>query len=123
MGQCQQRVALLLTRRHPRFARHAPPPRINAKTESHLRFVGQADGVCLGYGFLAAPDIDIDVFESQLRRFGKIKRPFYVVLARDDKALWLSGSLAGGVSRVGDDPRTAELAKLGAAVIDLTDVE
>jgi hypothetical protein len=36
-----------LTRRHPRFARHTPPPRINAKTESHLRFVGQADGVCL----------------------------------------------------------------------------
>ena len=76
----------------------------------------------LGYVFLAAPDIDIDVFELQLRRFGKIKRPFYVVLARDDKALWLSGTLAGGVRRVGDDPRTAELATLGATVIDLTDV-
>jgi hypothetical protein len=37
----------LVTRRHPRFARHAPPPRINAKIESHLRFVGQAEGVCL----------------------------------------------------------------------------
>jgi esterase/lipase superfamily enzyme len=77
----------------------------------------------LGYVFLAAPDIDIDVFESQLRRFGKIKRPFYVVLARDDKALWLSGTIAGGVSRVGDDPRVGELAKLGATVIDLTDVQ
>jgi hypothetical protein len=29
----QQCVALLVTRRHPRFARHAPPPRINAKIE------------------------------------------------------------------------------------------
>jgi esterase/lipase superfamily enzyme len=77
----------------------------------------------LGYIFLAAPDIDIDVFESELRRFGKINRPFYVVLSRDDKALWLSGNLAGGVSRVGDDSRTAELAKLGATVIDLTDVQ
>jgi esterase/lipase superfamily enzyme len=77
----------------------------------------------LGYIFLAAPDIDIDVFESELRRFGKIKRPFYVVLSRDDKALWLSGTLAGGVTRVGDDPRTAELAKLGATVIDLSDVQ
>src|SRR5271165_1919571 len=47
MGQRQQCVALFLTRRHPRFARHTPPPRINPKTESHLRFVGQADGVCL----------------------------------------------------------------------------
>ena len=51
----------------------------------------------LGYVILAAPDIDIDVFESQLRRFGKLKKPFYVVLAKDDKALWLSGTLAGGV--------------------------
>src|SRR5271154_1588863 len=47
MGYRQQCVALLVTRRHPRFARHAPPPRINAKIESHLRFVGQAEGVCL----------------------------------------------------------------------------
>ena len=77
----------------------------------------------LGYIFLAAPDIDIDVFESELRRFGKIKRPFYVVLSRDDKALWLSGTLAGGVNRVGDDPRVAELAELGATVIDLSDVQ
>ena len=89
-----------------------------------IKISGNLDHVNkLGYIFLAAPDIDIDVFESQLRRFGKIKRPFYVVLARDDKALWLSGTLAGGMSRVGDDPRTAELAKLGATVIDLTDVE
>ena len=77
----------------------------------------------LGYIILAAPDIDIDVFESQLRRFGKLKRPFYVVLSKDDKALWLSGTLAGGVNRVGDDPRVGQLAQLGATVIDLTDVK
>ncbi len=77
----------------------------------------------LGYIFLAAPDIDIDVFKSQLRTFGKLQRPFYVVLSKDDKALWLSGTLAGGVNRVGDDPRVAELAQLGATVIDLTDVQ
>jgi cyclohexadienyl dehydratase len=45
----------LVTRRHPRFARHAPPPRISAKIESHLRFVGQADGVCLGVSIAFAP--------------------------------------------------------------------
>ena len=77
----------------------------------------------LGYIVLAAPDIDIDVFESQLRRFGKLQRPFYVVLSRDDKALWLSRTIAGGVSRVGDDPRVGQLAELGATVIDLTDVK
>ena len=77
----------------------------------------------LGYVFLAAPDIDIDVFKSELRRFGAKHKPFYVVLSRDDKALWLSGTIAGGVTRVGDDPRVAELAQLGATVIDLTDVQ
>jgi esterase/lipase superfamily enzyme len=77
----------------------------------------------LGYIILAAPDIDIDVFKSQLRRFGKLQRPFYVVLSKDDKALWLSGTIAGGVSRVGNDPRVGQLAELGATVIDLTDVE
>ncbi|MGA8584839.1 MAG: UDP binding domain-containing protein, partial [Roseiarcus sp.] len=49
-------VALLVTRRHPRFARHAPPPRINAKIESHLRFVGQAEGVCLGLTYKPKTD-------------------------------------------------------------------
>ena len=77
----------------------------------------------LGAIVLAAPDIDISVFEAQLRTFGKLQRPFYVVLSKDDKALWLSGMIAGGVTRVGDDPRTAQLAELGATVIDLTDVK
>jgi esterase/lipase superfamily enzyme len=77
----------------------------------------------LGYIILAAPDIDIDVFKSQLKSFGKLRRPFYVVLSEDDRALWLSETIAGGVSRVGDDPRVSDLAKLGATVIDLTDVK
>ena len=63
---------------------------------------------------LAAPDIDIDVFKSQLRRFGKPQKPFYVVLSQDDRALFLSRTIAGGVTRVGDSPDTAELTALGA---------
>jgi esterase/lipase superfamily enzyme len=77
----------------------------------------------IGTIVLAAPDIDIDVFKSQLRRFGKPQKPFYVVLSQDDRALFLSRTIAGGVTRVGDSPDTAELAALGATVIDLTDVQ
>ena len=77
----------------------------------------------IGYVFLAAPDIDIDVFKSQLRRFGKPRKPFYVILSQDDRALFLSRTIAGGVTRVGDNPDVAELAELGATVIDLTDVK
>jgi esterase/lipase superfamily enzyme len=76
-----------------------------------------------GYVFLAAPDIDLDVFKSQMRRFGKPKKPFYIVLSQDDKALWLSKFIAGGEGRVGADKNVEELAALGATVIDLTDLK
>jgi hypothetical protein len=51
MRQRPQCSTLLLGRLNRRFARHAPPPRITAKTESHPRFVGQADRICLGFGW------------------------------------------------------------------------
>src|SRR5271155_6056965 len=56
MGYRLRCVGVWVTRRRPRFARHAPPPRINAKIESHLRFVGQAEGVCLGERVLVLND-------------------------------------------------------------------
>lgn len=77
----------------------------------------------LGAIFLAAPDIDIDVFKSQMRRFGKPRKPFYIVLSKDDQALRASSFIAGGGSRLGAEGDTEELAALGAVVIDMTDVE
>ena len=76
-----------------------------------------------GYVFLAAPDIDLDVFKSEMRRIGKPSKPFYVVVSRDDKALGASSFLGGKETRVGDVPDDAELAALGATVIDLTNVK
>ncbi len=77
----------------------------------------------LGNLVLAAPDIDVDVFKSQMRRFGKPRKPFYIVLSKDDKALSASRFIAGGQERLGADGNTAELAELGAVVIDLSDVK
>jgi len=77
----------------------------------------------LGLIVLAAPDIDVDVFKSQLQRFGKLKKPFYVVLSRDDRALALSNFIAGGEGRLGDFANSQELAAMGAVVIDLSDVK
>jgi esterase/lipase superfamily enzyme len=73
--------------------------------------------------FLAAPDIDVDVFKSEMRAFGKPRRPFYIVLSKDDKALGFSKFIAGGENRVGADGNIVELEALGATVIDLTDVK
>jgi esterase/lipase superfamily enzyme len=77
----------------------------------------------IGSVFLADADIDMDVFRSQMRRFGKPKKPFYVVVSKDDRALRFSSMIAGGRSRLGDDANIEELAALGATVIDLTDVK
>jgi esterase/lipase superfamily enzyme len=76
-----------------------------------------------GLVVLAAPDIDIDVFKSQMRTFGKPRKPFYILVSNDDRALWLSKTIGGDVTRVGDDPNTAELAALGATVVDLTELK
>src|SRR5260370_41205880 len=58
-----------------------------------------------------------------MRRFGKPRKPCYVVLSKDDKALGASKFIAGGETRVGADSNVQELAALGATVIDLTDVK
>ncbi|MGD0640298.1 MAG: alpha/beta hydrolase [Roseiarcus sp.] len=76
----------------------------------------------LGSIVLTSPDIDIDVFKSQMRRFGKPQKPFYIVLSRDDKALQLSKFIAGGQDRLGAEANVEELAALGAVVIDMTEV-
>ncbi len=71
---------------------------------------------------LASPDIDIDLFETQLTRVLDIKDQFVVLVSEDDRALSISRRIAGGVTRVGaTDAET--LSELGVNVIDLTQVE
>jgi esterase/lipase superfamily enzyme len=77
----------------------------------------------LGAVVLAAPDIDIDVFKAQMRRFGKPRKPFFIIVSHDDKALRFSDFIAGGKERLGSHSNDAELTALGAVVIDLTDVK
>ncbi|MFG1242431.1 alpha/beta hydrolase [Xanthobacter sp. DSM 14520] len=77
----------------------------------------------VGNIILAAPDIDVDVFKSQLKRFGKPAKPFVVIVSRDDKALGISEFLAGKKQRLGEYSNDAELVDLGAVVVDMTDVK
>jgi esterase/lipase superfamily enzyme len=77
----------------------------------------------LGAVILAAPDIDIDVFKAQMRRFGKPRKPFFIIVSRDDKALRFSDFIAGGKQRLGAYSNDAELTALGAVVIDMTNVK
>lgn len=71
---------------------------------------------------LAAPDIDLDLFRSQMSLLPKSARNFYVFVSKDDKALGFSRRISGGVERVGA-ANAAELEGLGVSVIDLSQVD
>ena len=90
------------------------------RSRSQASFRRQAN---LDRSFLRMP---ISIWMSSNRKcveFGKPKKPFYVVISKDDQALRVSKMIAGGKGRLGDDENVAELAALGATVIDLSDVK
>jgi esterase/lipase superfamily enzyme len=72
---------------------------------------------------LASPDIDIDLFRTQI---GLLPRPIvermYLLISKDDSALRFSRRIAGGVPRVGAAD-VADLEDLGVTVIDLSEIE
>ncbi len=73
---------------------------------------------------LAAPDVDLDVFKTLMN---VIKRPVTVFVSADDRALDFSRRFAGDKARLGavspnDKETIAELERLGARIIDLSEV-
>jgi esterase/lipase superfamily enzyme len=74
-------------------------------------------GERIGAVVFASPDIDLDVFTSSVARIGPLAGKITVVTATNDRALAVSGFLAGGITRVGAAEK-AELARLGLRVID-----
>ncbi len=77
---------------------------------------------------LAAPDVDVDVFRSQIADMGQPRPQFTLFVSRDDKALAVSRRVWGNVARLGSiDPETepyrTELATNKISVIDLTKIQ
>lgn len=85
----------------------------------------------LGEVLLMSPDIDIDVFGTQLDAIGKLNPPITVAISRDDEALGVSQWLAGGVPRAGNvliedkDKEEAQkaVAAYGIRLIDMSDAK
>lgn len=72
---------------------------------------------------LASPDIDIDLFRSQLVQLPReIREKIFVLISKDDRALRASSLLAGGVPRVGMAD-AEELEGLGLTVVDLSEID
>jgi esterase/lipase superfamily enzyme len=74
----------------------------------------------IGAIVFAAPDIDVDVFTSSVERIGPLARKITVITAANDRALALSGLMAGGVTRAGA-AETAKLKLFGVHVIDASE--
>jgi esterase/lipase superfamily enzyme len=77
---------------------------------------------------LAAPDVDVDVFGSQIADMGRQRPHFTLFVSRDDRALAFSRHVWGNVSRLGaidpeQSPYREELAANAITVIDLTKVK
>jgi esterase/lipase superfamily enzyme len=77
---------------------------------------------------LAAPDVDVDAFESELADMGDPHPKFTLFASRDDKALALSGWIWGSDARLGAidpkaEPYKSRLAAKHVNVFDLTDIK
>jgi esterase/lipase superfamily enzyme len=71
----------------------------------------------IGAVIFASPDIDMDVFTSSVARIPPLAPKITVITATNDRALAVSGWLAGGTTRVGAAEQ-AQLERLGLRVID-----
>ncbi|UHS59673.1 alpha/beta hydrolase [Agrobacterium vaccinii] len=77
---------------------------------------------------LAAPDIDVDVFQSQLRDIGRLPNPIVLLVSKSDNALSVSSFIGGERPRVGllniEDPLIQQAAKLERlTVIDISSLQ
>jgi esterase/lipase superfamily enzyme len=74
---------------------------------------------------LVAPDVDVDVFRSQIQRMGPYRPRIELFVSRDDTALDASKIIWGGIPRIGDvnvleEPYRSELARDNIVAFDLT---
>jgi esterase/lipase superfamily enzyme len=78
----------------------------------------------IGEIVMAAPDIDVDVFRTQLDALGgRMPGPTVLFVSDDDGALGIVNSLAGNQPRLGEYREAAEFADAGITVIDISKVD
>lgn len=90
-----------------------------------LRISGQGDVLYrIDQVVLAAPDIDVDLFKRQVEKIRPLARPMIVLNSTDDRALAVSGRVAGARARVGAlDATDASVQKIIAdGIINIVDL-
>ena len=77
----------------------------------------------LGGVVLMSPDLDVDVFKTQMRRFAKVPEPFLIFVSRKDNILTLSQRLRGldGRERLGNLNNIEEVKEFPVGIVDTTE--
>jgi esterase/lipase superfamily enzyme len=88
---------------------------LTMETLRQLRLQGRNEVLARLQVVLAAPDIDLDVFRTQVAVVGPMSPPLTILVSKDDWALAASSRLSGGRERVGtldvEDPRVQAIAR------------
>jgi esterase/lipase superfamily enzyme len=98
------------------------------ETLRQLKMEGREDVLSRLRVILAAPDIDADVFRTQLEVIGKLDPPLTILVSNDDRALYASSLLDADNQRVGrldiNDPKIREAAAAhGVQVVDISSLK
>jgi len=77
---------------------------------------------------MVAPDVDVDVFRTELQRMGSFRPRIFLFVSRDDEALRLSQFIWGGAPRLGDvnanqEPYQTQCERDRIEVFDLTSLK
>lgn len=69
---------------------------------------------------LMSPDLNVDVFRSQVRSFKKLPQPFLIFVSKRDIVLKLSARMRGEASQLGNISSAADLDDMPVEVIDVS---
>ncbi len=101
---------------------------LSMEVARQLKLQGRDDVLSKLQIILAAPDIDVDVFQSQLKDIGRIPNPITLLVSKEDNALSISSFVGGERPRVGlldiHDPIIQNTAKAEhLTVIDISSLQ
>jgi esterase/lipase superfamily enzyme len=101
---------------------------LSMEVARQLKLEGRDDVLAKLQIVLAAPDIDVDVFKSQLHDIGRIPNPVTLLVSKSDNALSISSFVSGERPRIGlldiNDPLIQEAAKAERlTVIDISSLQ
>ncbi|SMO39843.1 Esterase/lipase superfamily enzyme [Thalassovita litoralis] len=75
----------------------------------------------LGGVVLVSPDLDVEVFKQQSKRFRELPEPFVIFVSTKDRALQLSSRINGDKKRLGILTDPTEIAELPVTVVDVSE--